>query len=301
MGSEQAWADFWRGGGRGPESGCLPKALQQIHAVQRRVWHEVAAGLPRNARVLDLATGDGAVLGMLRERRPDLKLVGVDSSAVLPKGLKGAELKPRVRMEQLPFPAASFDLVTSQFGIEYGDVPAIAAQLTKVLRPGAAFAFVIHHAGGPIVAHNDARVASLNWALHDSGLLTKAEAVARARTLADLPTPPTFRAAPAEARRLFPGQDVAVEFATAVQQTLDMGRRHPPAETLEVLATLRAKAGNEMARIQALKGAARDESGIIALRADLAGAGLAADAPELLFESSGRAPFAWRLAGRRPA
>jgi SAM-dependent methyltransferase len=298
--SERAWADFWRAGGLGPESGCLPGALRQIDAVQRQVWTDVARSLPRGARVLDLATGDGAVLGKLRDSRPELKLVGVDSSAVLPKGLKGARLKAGVPMEKLPFPAASFDLVTSQFGFEYGDTRRIAAELRRVLKPGARFAFIVHHAGGPIVAHNHERLGSLVWMVRDSGLLEKAEALARARALTDLPTPPLFRQAAAETRARFPGQSVGEEFATAVATTLDMGRGRPSREALEVLATLRAKAENEIARIEALIGAARTAEQVELLGLQLRAVGLEPGEAEMLREASGRAPFAWLLAGANP-
>jgi SAM-dependent methyltransferase len=298
--SEAAWADFWKAGGIGAESGCLPGGLQAIDSVQRQVWKDIARSLPRGARVLDLATGDGAVLGKLRDGRTDLKLVGVDSAPLLPKGLRGAELKPGVPMETLPFADRSFDLVTSQFGFEYGETGRIAAEVYRVLRPGAHFALIVHHAGGPIVAHNDRRLGGLAWAVRESGLLEKAEALARARALADLPTPPLFRDALLDVRRRFPGQQVGEEFATAIISTLDMGRRHPPGETLEVLATLRAKAGSEIARIEALKGAARDAEGIVGLTANLETAGLTVDAPSLLHEPSKRTPFAWLLRGVRP-
>lgn len=298
--SEAAWADFWKAGGVGPESGCLPSGLHQIDAVQRQVWQEVASTLPRGARVLDLATGDGAVLGKLREGRTDLKLIGVDSSSVLPTRLKGAELRAGVPMEKLPFAPGSFDLVTSQFGFEYGDTAAIVREVNRVLKPAGRFAFITHHAGGPIVAHNDQRHGGLAWAVRDSGLLEKAEALARARALTDLPTPELFRNAPAEVGRRFPGQTVGAEFATAILHTLDMGRRRPPRETLEVLATLRAKAGNELARIEALKAAARTERQITALLGELEAAGLRTEPARLLHESSRHAPFAWLIAGERP-
>lgn len=298
--SEAAWSDFWKAGGVGAESGCLPGGLKAIDAVQRQVWREVARTLPRGARVLDLATGDGAVLGKLRDGRPDLKLIGVDSASVLPTGLKGAELKPGVPMEALPFAAGTFDLVTSQFGFEYGDTGRIANEVRRVLRPGGGFAFIIHHAGGPIVAHNDRRLGSLAWAVRESGLLEKAEALARARAIADLPTPPLFRDAPLDVRRRFPGQDVGEEFTAAILQTLDMGRGRPPRETLEVLATLRSKATNEIARIEALKGAARSADQMAGMVAELEEAGLDADPAGLLHEAGSHTPFAWLLRGIRP-
>jgi SAM-dependent methyltransferase len=299
--SEKAWADFWSRGGAGPESGCLPKGLAGIDAEQRRIWGAVAEQMPPGASVLDLATGDGAVLGKLRSRRSDLKMTGVDSSAVLPKGVQGAKLIPKVAMESLPFRDGSFDLVTSQFGFEYGDTGRIAAEVRRVLRPDGRYAFIIHHAEGAIVAHNRGRAEVLRAALGPGGVHEKAVALAKARQLAPLPTPPFFFTAPEDALRQFPGQDVGQEYAAAVLQTLEMGRRRHPRETLEVLDALKGKAENEISRIEALREAARDANGIAALCDQLRAAGLSAGEPEVLRERLDALPFGWHVAGRPAA
>lgn len=295
--SEAAWSDFWGAGGGGPESGCLPKGLQRIDAVQRRVWADAAAPLAPGARVLDLATGDGAVLGKIRASRTDLKLTGVDSATRLPPAPKGTTLRPRVAMEALPFLDGSVDLVTSQFGYEYGDRAAIAREVARVLAPGGRYAFIVHHADGPIVAHNQARRAGLGWAVVQSGLLAQAKALVRARLLTPLPTPQRFRDAPAEARRLYPAQNVAEEFTTAILLTLELGRSHPPAAQSEALAQLESKGRNEMARIDALAAAACGEADVEAIREHLTKAGLAPSPAALLHEPGSAAPFAWLLSG----
>lgn len=298
--SEAAWADFWSAGGAGPESGCLPAGLRGIDAAQRRLWQEVARSLPRRARVLDLATGDGAVLGKIGGARKDLKLVGVDSSPVLPSGPKNARLMPCVSMEALPFPGASFDLVTSQFGLEYGDTSKIASEVSRVLRPGRRFVFIVHHSDGAIVAHNRDRAEALRWSALESGLLEKAAAVANSRKLIALPTPRAFYEAPVDARHRFPSQSVGEEFATAVLHTLELGQRRPPTETLEVLATLRRKAENEIARIEALRAAARDEQQIARLKGELESTGLPSLVPAELWEEGGDRPFGWLIRGLKP-
>lgn len=295
--SDAAWSDFWGADGIGPERGCLPKALQRIDAVQRRVWAEAVAPLRAGARVLDLATGDGAVLGKIRARRTDLKLTGVDSADRLPPAPKGGTLRARVAMECLPFPDGGFDLVTSQFGYEYGDRAAITREVARVLAPGGRYAFIVHHAGGPIVAHNQARRTGLGWAVDDSGLLAQAKALARARALAPLPTPQRFHDAPAEARRLYPAQNVAEEFTTAILQTLELGRSHPPAAQQDALAQLEAKGRHEMARIDALSAAACGPDDIEAIQQHLTAAGLAPAPATLLHEEGVTLPFGWLLTG----
>ncbi len=297
--SEAAWSAFWETGGAGPESGCLPKALQQIDAVQRAVWTAAVQKVPRGARVLDLATGDGAVLGKIRRARPDLKLIGVDSARRLPAGPKGVHLRAGVPMERLPFPNGHFDLVTSQFGLEYGNVPAVSAEVARTLKPAGRFQFIVHHADGPIVAHNDKRRAGLAWALQESGIVQRARALVKSRAIAPLPTPASFRAAAAEARSRFPSQSVAEEFCLAVLQTLELGRAAPPAQSIEVLNTLESRATNELQRIDALRRAACGPGAISDIMGHLRAAGLAVEAPSLLRDTGCAQPFAWLLSGVR--
>lgn len=298
-GGNAAWSSFWAAGGAGPESGCLPHALKGIDAAQRRVWEDTARTLPKGAKVLDLATGDGAVLGKLRRARADLRLVGVDSSPVLPRAPKGMTLRTGVAMEALPFAEGSFDQVTSQFGFEYGDTVRTAREIARVLKPGGKLTLILHHAQGPILAHNLTRASRLDWALNQSHLLARARALVAARRLARLPTPALFKSAPAEARARFGPGSVGEEFVTAILQTLELGANSPPEESLEVLQTLQNRAGNELARISALSRAACDRARIDELTAQLTAAELTMTRPGLLHEIGPEPAFAWLLGGVR--
>jgi SAM-dependent methyltransferase len=297
--NRKAWADFWaqKSGERGPA--CLPNALQEIDAAQRETWHAFARDLAPGVRLLDLATGDGAVLKKIREARTDLVLTGVDSAPTLPPAPPGMTLRAGVSMEALPFEDGAFDAVVSQFGYEYGDTAAIAPEAARLLAPGGRLGLLIHRRDGPIVAHNLPRRDALRWALAPGGYLAKARGLVAARRIAAIPTPPAFRTAPEEAQRLFPGQSVGHEFLTAILHTLEMGRGKPPEESLEVFATLESKASNEIARIETLERAACDADRIALISDELRAAGLDMRPPaEVAERSTGRA-FAWFLAGVR--
>jgi len=297
-GNPQVWEGFWAQRGRGPESGCLLEALEAIDAVQNQVWQAFAAVLKPRARVLDLATGDGAVLGKMRAGRSDLRLTGVDSSRFLPAARPGTKLRAGVAIEQLPFADASFDAVVSQFGLEYSRTSLSTREAARVMRPGGRCRFVIHHEGSRILAHNLARLEALRWASGGSGPIGKARNLAKARALSALPTPPLFGEAVAEARRLFPDQNVAEEFTGAVKQTLDLGRRDVKG-MLEALDELATRAANEIGRIESLAGAVRDRAGIERLAAELAAAGIVTEPPAELHEQGSGAPFAWLIDGSK--
>jgi hypothetical protein len=166
--TDHAWVDFWaRNQASGDGGGCLPSAWERIVSAQVPVWQRFAARLPRKARVLDLATGDGRVMRWLLSQRRDLKLTGVDMAPELPAAPKGTKVRSGVRMEALPFGDDQFVAATSQFGFEYGDVPKAAAALTRVLAPDAMIGIMTHRADGPILAHNLKRKQQIEWAVEE--------------------------------------------------------------------------------------------------------------------------------------
>ncbi|HEV2078391.1 MAG TPA: class I SAM-dependent methyltransferase [Allosphingosinicella sp.] len=294
---KEAWASFWADPGSS-NSGCLP-AGPHADGVQRHKWRAFAERLPKGARVLDLGSGNGIVLQWLRRSRPDLKLVGVDSSPTLPEAPAGITLKSGVEIEVLPFPAGSFNAAVSQFGLEYSDTAAAARELARVLRLGAAVQFVVHHRQSEIVRHNLLRREALLWAAAPDGYLMKARALAKARAMAPLPTPESFRQAPQEARRLYPRQGVAAEFVAAILQVLELGRQAPPNRTLQQLSSLESRAAHEIARITALDRAARDTAQIGLLVDQLGKAGFGIDVPQIVRDAGAPQPFAWLLTGSR--
>jgi SAM-dependent methyltransferase len=294
-----AWADFWSARSEASAPAGVPEALSEIEEAQCAVWKAYALELPRAARVLDLATGDGAVLKTMREVRPDLRLTGVDSSPALPPPPRGIAVRAAVPMESLPFADGGIDAVASQFGYEYGDTGRIALELARVLAPGGRLRFIVHRSDGPIVAHNLPRRDALRWALAPGGYLAKARGLLAARRIAPIATPPAFREAPREVQRLFPNQSVGGEFLEAVFQTLEMGRGKPVEDSVEVLDSLEKKARNEIARIDTLERSACGDSRIEALCAELRAAGLEVDAPSTVQERSAAAPFAWLVSGSR--
>lgn len=295
------WADFWalqpkQGGG-----GCLPQGLRQIDAAQRAAWERFARQLGKGARLLDLATGDGAVLKKLQAVRRDLKLTGVDSSKVLPKSPDGITLRAGIAMEKLPFADGSFDAVTSQFGYEYGATAAVAREVARVLKRGGRVQFLVHRRDGPIVAHNLPRRDALLWALAPGGHFEKARRFIQARSFAPIATPAAFAQAPIDAGQRFPGQSAGTEFLQAVLETLMRGRGAPVQESLEVMDELERKARNEIGRIDSLDRAARDPIQIEEMAEELRLTGLTIEPPGAIAESNLHRPFGWILAGQRPS
>jgi SAM-dependent methyltransferase len=295
----EAWDRFWTRDQKVAGGGCLPSGQNLVDQVQRECWREFAGSLPNGARVLDLGTGDGRVMRWLAEVRGDLNLLGVDQAPSLPPAPKHTRTRGGVDIAALPFGDVSFEAATSQFGFEYADTAAAAAELARVLRSGGRFRLIVHHADGPIVSHNAARLEGLVWAARDSGLIDRARTLAAARRVAPLPTPQSFAEAVSEARSRFGTQSGGEELALAIYQTLERSRAAPVAEAIGALDTLKQLAEDEEARIRLLVAAARDRPAIALIVGQLTNAGTTVSEPREIGEPGGPSPFAWLVDGTK--
>ena len=121
---------------------------------------EVAAVKPE--RVLDAGSGEGGVAMALGARHPEMRVEGVEVSAVNVRIARQLNRFPNVGFRQglaeeahLTFEPGSFDLVYSFAVLEHvRDVEATIASIMTVLRPGGRFCFVVpmheFRARGPI-------------------------------------------------------------------------------------------------------------------------------------------------------
>ena len=149
-----------------------------------RFWHERLAPLPAATRVLDIATGNGALPRLLLDACPDATVVcdAVDLAAIQPPwlaDLAGAQ-RERLRFhagcaaESLPFGDGSFELVVSQYGLEYSDLARSLPEVRRVLAPGGRVAFVMHHAEGRPLQLATIEIDHIEWLLAAGGLLDTA-------------------------------------------------------------------------------------------------------------------------------
>jgi SAM-dependent methyltransferase len=292
--TSEVWEQFWAAEQRG--RGCLSGAPQPLELAQRHFWQEFATRLPKGARVLDLGTGNGIVMKWLVSTRRDLKPLGVDFATRIPPTPKGCRVRAGVRMEALPLPDGSQDAVVSQFGVEYGELPKVLAEIRRVLKASGRVALMTHRVGGPILEHNQRRRASLAWALESADLVVKAKASLSLRHIG-LAMAPALRAAPAEAAARFGPGSAAWEFAEALVQTLLLGRGDSDSALLSAIDELEAKARSEIGRIDALERACLAVADAAELQRQFAASGLGLVSSTAVQEKAGRRAFAdaWLL------
>lgn len=156
MSTLAAWGRLWQNGATDSfgSTGHSPAAQTPLAGL----WLREFAALSSHARVLDIATGAGVLPRLLLQA---CKHSTVECDAVDAAELPQAQLQrtnrpgqPQLRFhehvfaENLPFADGSFDLVTSQFGVEYAELPLALAQVCRVLKPGGHLCLVMHHADG---------------------------------------------------------------------------------------------------------------------------------------------------------
>ena len=153
---QKAWSSYWASG---VLSSCADSYQGNYRGVIAEFWGSRFEGLCGGNRVLDIATGNGPLPKMLLQRsplEPPITIDAVDLADVAPDWLslgQGSNVRfhPGTRMERLPFDDESFELVVSQYGIEYGKWPEALIESLRVCRVEGSLAFVVHHADSVLV------------------------------------------------------------------------------------------------------------------------------------------------------
>jgi len=287
----RAWGEFWKRNAGGDSTGCLPERWAAIETAQRAAWRGFAGTLEQGAALLDLATGDGRVLRWIREDRGDLALTGIDRAPELPDAPEGTSLQGGVAMESLPFGDDSFAAVTSQFGFEYGEVAAVAAEIARVLAPGGRAALMVHRGDGPILEHNRARREAIRWAIEDKRVIATCHEALHSPQGGPGVAAQVAGALAVLGERTHGRGSPAWEIPEAVRRAILMGAErgaeaHAIASTIEAI---RAQAENECGRIDSLERACARADDREALVAGFAACGLESVETHVVSEPSGRA------------
>ncbi len=163
MNHSDHWSDYWS---RGSLTSLPQDFAANYDGEVAGFWQQVFRGVPEQGRIIDLCTGNGAIALLAaeyaRKVSPGLEITAVDAATISPESIAQkypgqAELLQRIRfigncrVEEMNLPPAGFDLVTSQYGIEYCDWTQAAAQVERVLRPGGRLVLVSHTATSDIM------------------------------------------------------------------------------------------------------------------------------------------------------
>ncbi len=149
------WSAYWRAGAQH----SLPQDFEGNYDREiAHFWSEHFSQLDSTARILDLCTGSGAIAMLAHQSAPPgASIVAVDGAHVEPEALQaiwGEQSQTHGRIEFIfgcriealdeMRVGGSFDLVTSQYGLEYCNLEALSDRLVKLIKPNGKLVMMTH-------------------------------------------------------------------------------------------------------------------------------------------------------------
>ena len=156
MSQSENWTDYWQKEGAAGEvyvdgSGNKSPFLSDF-------WKQSLLSFSKAKsakKVIDIASGAGSIFAELpKEHGLELFAADVSSHALEQLNARIKNVTTRVcSADNIPFSEGFFDIIVSQFGIEYGGAGAFE-EATRLLNKGGEISFLCHHQDGSIDSRN---------------------------------------------------------------------------------------------------------------------------------------------------
>jgi ubiquinone/menaquinone biosynthesis C-methylase UbiE len=278
------WETYYRGG---LLSTCPTTPAGGYDQELESVWTDFLSKLPDGSVVLDIGTGNGAVVQIIADTARGLskswEIHGTDLAQIDPlrhvadadKRFSGCRFHPGVATERLPFEAESIDALCGHYALEYSEPEAAIGEVARVLKPGGRAQFVTHHVDSLLARNARQTMAEAEIVLGETRIYRRLRRLVAMDDHQPSRDHPAARALQGAIRRLKEaraelarsGQGRVVDVALdAVRQLLVLRRSHRAEKvTLEV-----DRAEEEMRlsvrRLQDLLERALDDEGIDSLK-----------------------------------
>ena len=311
----RSWDTYWHGIGDAGTCAVGGVSHPAIHAFWQAFFREAREEFEA-PRILDIASGDGAVvahaLDAFAGRQADVTCLDVSAAAVRNvqqrfPGVRGVVADAN----GMPFGSGTFDIVTSQFGVEYAG-PAAVDEAGRLLAQGGRLALVLHHRAGRMFRECTESLDAIAR-LRDSGFIPRAIDMLGAGFEASRGAD----RAPYEAAatRLAPavkslesvlrqyGEHVAGDTIVRLYSDVDHIHRHlqayDPTEVLGWLRAIDASLDDYAGRMASMRDSAVDEASFDAACTGLQGRGHTLLRHEPLAAGDGGLPLGWILIAAR--
>lgn len=177
------WSSFWRQGFITTFGASKPNNYE---GVVRKFWREKFVDLPVEARILDIATGNGAIAtiaaGVSRDFQKNFFVAATDLAEIANKlaaDTEDLELRKSICFhshtpcEEQPFDDGCFDFASSQFGFEYSNTDLTTQEMRRVLVPGGQFIAISHHVDSELIKAAGAELGVYRYALDELDLFAR--------------------------------------------------------------------------------------------------------------------------------
>ena len=151
--SVHSWDTYWQGA----QASAAYTSGGTSHPLVLSFWSDYFADVQNHdgdPKFIDIASGNGGVVECANTayggQLPDFTCLDVSASAIRMleerfPGVSGIVADAAA----IPLDSASYDIATSQFGIEYAGLDALG-EVTRLIAPGGELALLLHHRGGII-------------------------------------------------------------------------------------------------------------------------------------------------------
>ena len=178
MSQTENWSEYWQNEGASGE--VFVNQQGEKHQALAAFWHSQLTGHDGPAKMIDLACGAGSVFADLPQQHAfELHAADISPAALSQLNERLPEVETHVcSADNLPFESGTFDLVVSQFGIEYAGHQGFY-EAARIVKPGGKLVVLCHIEDGYIDARNKAELEGAKLAL-ETDFIGKAESLTRA-------------------------------------------------------------------------------------------------------------------------
>ncbi len=266
--TDNHWTQFWQQG----HATTFGAALSgNYEGVILNFWHDQYKTLPEKARLLDVATGNGALAllaaNYAREEKRDWVLDACDLAEINDQASAGSNINflSHVACEDLPYPEKSFDLVSSQFGFEYSDTSRSLAEILRVLTPGGLFAAVCHHRDSYTLNNSRKELDIYHQALEKNNIFAAARSYYEASAAESPDAPDKLKAVNYAVNRLrqaHAGHPCCDQMVGALSNVIRQASKVPAGQVISQLNALELDFRGAAQRLQDLSAAALSSAGM---------------------------------------
>ena len=180
--SRDEWSEFWKNDTLTTFLGTFGRNYDgEIKAY----WDNCFSKLPNNAKIIDLATGNGALallaMQYSKAHANDFSVTGIDFANINPnqipslstdekKLIESIEFLSNSNIEQTNLAEKSYDCAISQYGIEYSNLEKTIPELKRILKPNALFSVIVHHTDSKIIKQSRESLQQIDICCKDSNL-----------------------------------------------------------------------------------------------------------------------------------
>ena len=312
-----SWDAYWQGTG---ETGAYSSGGVNHPAIEA-FWTGLFSNLQNEQSapaLLDIASGNGAViecaLDAFAGHPIDISCVDVSPAAIANINSRFPSVKGLVSDAcSISLEDAGFDLVTSQFGVEYAGREAIP-EAARLLRAGGHLALLMHSESGAIHQECSDNLNAITR-FRDSDFIVNASKMFKAgfEAVRGADRTPYDEAASQLAPAVAEAEAIMREFGEGVADDTvarlysDVGRIHgeiqhyEPDEVLGWLERMEAEMNTYVGRMSSMVEAALDEAGFEAICEELAALGCEINRAGPLLAAGNDIPLAWVIVAQKTA